>query len=108
MVTRGPDSVSTSQRVYFRRVRYEWDPEKDRRNQQKHGVSFAEAATVFLDENAATVPDDRFPVAEYRFRTTGYASTNRLLIVAHTERGDRVRIITARKVTRSEREQYER
>jgi uncharacterized DUF497 family protein len=93
--------------VYSDPVKYEWDPEKDRRNQRKHGVSFAEAATVFLDPRAATVPDGRFPVSEFRFRTIGYARTNRLLMVAHTERGDRIRIITARKATRLEREQYE-
>ena len=88
-------------------VEYEWDPEKDHENQAKHGVSFAEASTVFLDPLAATVPDDRYPLQEFRFRTTGYTLASRLVIVAHTERGDRIRIISARTTTPKERRQYE-
>jgi uncharacterized DUF497 family protein len=88
-------------------VEYEWDPEKDRINRRLHGVSFAEASTVFLDPLAATVPDNRFAVEEFRFRTTGYTVTNRLIIVAHTDRGDRIRIISAREVKTRERRQYE-
>jgi uncharacterized DUF497 family protein len=88
-------------------VEYEWDPEKDRANRRKHGVSFAEASTVFLDPRAATLPDDRYAVDEPRFRTTGYTIEDRLLIVAHADRGDRIRIIAAREVTRGERRQYE-
>lgn len=88
-------------------MEYEWDPEKDRISQQLHGVSFAEASTVFLDPLQATVPDDRFEYDEFRFRTIGYTVTNRLVIVAHAERHDRIRIITARGVTPKERRQYE-
>ena len=88
-------------------MEYEWDPEKDRINQRLHGVSFAEASTVFLDPLAATVPDERFAMDEFRFRTTGYTLTNRLVIVCHTDRGDRVRIISAREVAARERRQYE-
>jgi uncharacterized DUF497 family protein len=88
-------------------VEYEWDPEKDRINQRLHGVSFAEASTVFLDPLAATVLDDRFALEEFRFKTTGYTLTNRLIIVAHADRGDRIRIISAREVTVRERRQYE-
>ena len=88
-------------------MEYEWDPEKDRINRRLHGVSFAEASTVFLDPLAATVPDNRFAVEEFRFRTTGYTVTNRLIIVAHTDRGDRIRIISAREVKTRERRQYE-
>ena len=88
-------------------MEYEWDPEKDSINQHLHGVSFPEASTVFLDPLAATVPDERFAVDEFRFRTTGYTLTNRLVIVAHTDRGDRIRIISAREVTARERRQYE-
>lgn len=88
-------------------MEYEWDPEKDDANQRLHGVSFAEASTVFLDPLAATVPDERFAVDELRFRTTGYTLTNRLIIVAHTDRGDRIRMISARDVTARERRQYE-
>jgi uncharacterized DUF497 family protein len=76
-------------------------------NQALHGVSFAEASTVFLDPLAATVPDERFAAEEFRFRTTGYTLTNRLIIVAHTDRGERIRIISAREVTPRERRQYE-
>lgn len=92
---------------YAPAVEYEWDPEKDRRNQRRHGVSFAEASTVFLDPHAATVGDDRYAFEEFRFRTTGYTMANRLIIVAHTDRGERIRIISAREVTRKERGQYE-
>ena len=88
-------------------MEYEWDPEKDRINQRLHGVSFAEASTVFLDPLAATVPDERFAVDEDRFRTIGYTMTNRLVIVAHTDRADRIRMISAREVTPKERRQYE-
>jgi uncharacterized DUF497 family protein len=88
-------------------VEYEWDPKKDLENQALHGVSFAEASTVFLDPLAATVPDERFAFDEFRFRTTGYTMTNRLIIVAHTDRGDRIRIVSARDVTARERRQYE-
>ena len=88
-------------------MRYEWDPEKDRTNREKHGVSFAEAATVFLDPLQVTVVDERYSIEELRFRTIGYASTNRLVIVAHTDREKRVRIITARQATPRERRQYE-
>lgn len=88
-------------------MEYEWDPEKDKVNRRLHGVSFAEASTVFLDPLAATVPDERFALGELRFRTTGHTLTNRLVIVAHAERGDRIRIISAREVTTRERRQYE-
>ena len=88
-------------------MEYEWDPEKDRTNQAKHGVSFAEASTVFLDPLQVTVVDERHSIGEFRFRTIGYTVTNRLVIVAHTDRDDRVRIITAREASARERRQYE-
>jgi len=88
-------------------VEYEWDPEKDRLNREKHGVSFAEASTVFLDPFHITVLDDRYSIDEFRFRTVGHTTTNRLVIVAHADRNERVRIITAREVTARERRQYE-
>jgi uncharacterized DUF497 family protein len=88
-------------------VEYEWDPAKDRSNREKHGVSFAEASTVFLDARHITVPDERFEFDEFRFRTIGYTGTNRLVVVAHTDRDERVRIIMARDVTPRERRQYE-
>lgn len=88
-------------------MEYEWDPAKDRSNREKHGVSFAEASTVFLDELQITVPDERFALDEFRFRTIGYTATNRLVVVAHTDRSDRIRIIMAREATPRERRQYE-
>jgi len=88
-------------------VEFEWDTEKDELNQRKHGVSFAEAATVFRDRLHATVPDDRYTVEEARFRTVGQTLAGRLVTVAHTDRADRIRIISARLVTKNERRQYE-
>ena len=88
-------------------MEFEWDPEKDELNQRKHGVSFAEASTVFLDPLHATVPDDRYTVEESRFRTVGQTVAGRLVIVAHTDREDRIRIISARVTTNRERRQYE-
>lgn len=92
---------------YTPAVEYEWDPEKDRLNRLRHGISFAEASTVFLDPLAATVPDERFALEELRFRTTGLTLTNKLVIVAHSDRDDRIRIISAREITARERQQYE-
>ena len=88
-------------------MEFEWDPEKDRINQEKHGLSFAEACTVFGDPLARTVFDPRHSNTEYRYLTTGYTSSRRLVIVAHTERGDRARLITARDVKPKERRFYE-
>ena len=92
---------------YTANVEYEWDPEKDRINVEKHGVSFTEASTAFLDPLHVTVLDERHSIEEFRFRTIGYTAANRLIIVAHADRDDRVRIITAREATRRERRQYE-
>lgn len=92
---------------YTPRVEFEWDPEKDRINQQKHGISFAEAMTVFGDPLARTVFDPRHSIDEYRYLTTGYTSSQRLVIVAHTDRGERTRLITARDAKPKERRFYE-
>jgi uncharacterized DUF497 family protein len=88
-------------------VEFEWDAEKDRINQQKHGVSFAEAMTVFGDPLARTVSDPRHSVGEYRYLTTGYTSSGRLVIVAHTDRDERIRLITARDAKPKDRRFYE-
>jgi uncharacterized DUF497 family protein len=89
-------------------VEFEWDPEKAFANQEKHGVTFAEAATVFTsDPLARTVDDPRHSIGEFRFLTTGYSVGNRLLIIAHTDRGNRMRIITARLARPKERRFYE-
>ena len=88
-------------------MEFEWDPEKDESNQREHGVSFAEASTVFLDPLHATVLDERYALEELRFRTVGQTVAGRLIIVAHADRGDRIRIISARDATNRERRQYE-
>lgn len=100
-------SFSSAERDILALVEYEWDPEKDRINRQKHGVSFAEASTAFLDPLHITVRDERYSFEEFRFRTIGYTATSRLVIVAHADRDERVRIITAREATPRERRQYE-
>ncbi|MBV8370957.1 MAG: BrnT family toxin [Candidatus Eremiobacteraeota bacterium] len=84
---------------------FEWDARKARTNAAKHGVTFEEAATVFRDTLAITVPDDRF--AEQRWSTIGMSGYNRLLVVAHEDHGQRIRIISSRPATRHERKQYE-
>ena len=86
---------------------FEWDPEKARANLAKHGVSFDDARHVFDDPLAQTVPDRDHALAERRFRTIGLALDGRLVVVFHTERGDTIRIIGARRPTRREQQDYE-
>lgn len=88
-------------------IDFEWDPNKAARNLQKHGVSFEEAVTVFRDDFSISVPDPDHSLEEERFITVGLSSRNRLLMIAHTERGDSIRIISVRKLTPMERRQYE-
>lgn len=88
-------------------IRFEWDPIKALENLQKHDVALEESATVFRDDLSMTVPDPDHSTAEDRFITIGLSSRNRLLMVAHTERGDAIRIISARELTHRERRQYE-
>jgi hypothetical protein len=88
-------------------VNFEWDPAKARRNYQKHRVSFHEAATVFGDPLTITFPDPDHSSSEQRFITIGASGTNRILIVAHTDRGTNVRIMSARETTPRERKYYE-
>jgi len=88
-------------------VKFEWDPQKAAQNLSKHGVSFREAATVLGDSLGATVTDPDHSSAEDRYITVGSSNRGRLLLVAHTERGDRIRIISARELTRAERKAYE-
>ena len=106
---RCPRSIRDSRRNarYTFRVEFEWDPEKDRSNREKHSVSFAEARTVFGDPLHRTVEDPRYSVGEFRYLTTGYTSEHRLIIVAHTDRDERIRIITAREALPKERRFYE-
>ena len=86
---------------------FEWDERKAKQNIRKHGVSFEEAATVFGDQFSITIYDPLHSENEDRFVILGMSSKNRLLVVVHTERGDKIRIISARKATKKERKQYE-
>jgi len=86
---------------------FEWDPEKARSNVAKHDVSFDEASTAFRDTLSNTIGDPLHMGDEERFVLIGYSYRNRLLVVVHTERGDRVRIISARLVTKTERKCHE-
>ncbi len=88
-------------------MRFEWDARKASENLRKHTVSFEEASSVFFDPQSATGDDPDHSVEERRFVTFGASSSGRLLVVAHAERGDAIRIITAREVTRAERKLYE-
>ena len=86
---------------------FEWDPVKAASNLQKHGVSFAEGATVFFDPLSVTIVDPTHSVGEQRFVITGLSYQQRHLVVVHSDRGDRIRIISARLATSSERHNYE-
>ena len=86
---------------------FEWDIVKKRANLRKHGVSFAEAMTVFKDPLARIVRDHRHSTIEERFAILGTSSRGRLLTVMFTERGDRIRLISARRATIAERHSYE-
>jgi uncharacterized DUF497 family protein len=88
-------------------MQFEWDPGKARRNLRKHGVSFDEAVTAFYDPLSATFDDPDHSIGEQRYITVGFSSQNRLLIVGHTERGETVRIISARLATAHERKRHE-
>ncbi|MGH2373904.1 MAG: BrnT family toxin [bacterium] len=88
-------------------MRFEWDPEKARRNVAKHGVSFEEAATAFGDPLSLTIFDPDHSEEEDRFILLGQTYTGRLVVVVHTDRGQNVRIISARLATRRERKAHE-
>ena len=85
----------------------EWDPEKAASNYGKHGVDFHEAGTVLDDPLSTTFPDPDHSLDEQRYLTIGSSLSGRILVVAHTDRGDAVRLISARPVTPSERKFYE-
>ena len=85
-----------------------WDRRKAIANESKHGVMFEEAASVFRDSTAAVFDDYRHSEDEYREVIVGHSERNRLLIVNFTERDEIIRIISARKATKSEQRDYER
>ena len=86
---------------------FAWDPAKAAANLRKHGVSFPEATTAFADANSLTYLDPDHSSAEERWVLLGTSTRARLLVVVHTERGDAIRLISARKATRKERKIYE-
>jgi len=88
-------------------MEFEWNPDKAALNLEKHGVSFQEAATVFNDPLSMTFPDPEHSIGESRYVIIGLSRFGQLLVVAHTDRDAKVRIISARKATRQERRFYE-
>ena len=86
---------------------FEWDRAKAAANVAKHGVSFEEATTVFSDPLSVTGADPDHSLNEERFITFGVSIGDRLLAVAHADQGDTIRIISARRVTATERNIYE-
>ena len=88
-------------------LRFEWDSRKAQSNLAKHGVGFEEAATIFGDPLSRTISDPDHSLNEMRYITMGKALTRKLLVVVHTDRGDNIRLISARPVSRRERKYYE-
>ena len=88
-------------------MEFEWDPEKAAENLKSHGVAFTEAQIVFGDPLEVTIPDPDHSDGEFRFLSLGRSEADRLLVVSYTERGSRVRIISAREATPRERRDYE-
>jgi uncharacterized DUF497 family protein len=88
-------------------MKFEWDRGKAKSNLSKHGVSFEEAATVFGDPLSLTISDPGHSDEEDRFVTIGVSSKLRTIVLVHTDRGDHVRIVSARLATTRERKDYE-
>ena len=89
-------------------IEFEWDLNKAKTNLQKHRVAFGEAATIFSDGLSITIYDPDHSDQEDRYITIGTSGTGRFLMVAHTDRGGQIRIISARQLTRKERKAYEK
>lgn len=88
-------------------MQFEWDPKKAAVNAKKHGVTFEDASTVFGDPLAGTVSDPAHSEDEVRFVTIGQDASKRLIVVVHTDRGEAIRIISARPATAHEKKTYE-
>jgi uncharacterized protein len=88
-------------------LQFTWDPKKAAANLRKHGGGFPEAATAFADPHSITIADPDHSVGEERFVLIGQSDRRRLVVVAHVERGDLIRIISARPASRRERNTYE-
>ena len=86
---------------------FEWDPKKAKTNLEKHGVSFEEASTAFKDLLSLTIDDPLHSSDEERLILIGMSYNIRMLVIVHTESGDNIRIISARKATKKERNYYE-
>lgn len=87
---------------------FEWDDEKAISNLKKHGVSFEEGATIFNDPLIASISDPDHSKEEERYVSVGISVQGRLLVVVHTEREERIRLIGCRKATGTERKAYEK
>ncbi len=87
---------------------FEWDDKKAANNLTKHAVSFGEATTVFADSQSLTIPDPSHSELENRFITIGCSTPRKVIVVVHTERGDNIRIISARSASKRERIDYEK
>lgn len=88
-------------------LRFEWDPKKAELNRRKHGVSFEEAMTSFGDSLSLTIADPPHSHGEKHWVLVGFSKRGRLLVVVHVDRGDRIRIISARQATPREKKEYE-
>jgi uncharacterized DUF497 family protein len=88
-------------------IAFEWDPRKESANRRKHGVAFEEATTVFDDLLSVTIPDPDHAIDEDRFVIIGVSDHRNLLVVVHTIRGERIRLISARPAIKHERRKYE-
>ena len=88
-------------------LRFVWNPRKAVANEKKHGVGFPEATTVFDDTLSLTISDPAHSLGEERYLLLGMSSRRRLLVVAHLEKGESVRIISVRRANRRERRDYE-
>lgn len=88
-------------------MQFEWDPQKALANESKHGVSFAEASEVFDDDHSSATPDPDYSSDEARYLIFGVSRNGKYLVVSYTERGHRIRLISARTMTGRERKAYE-
>jgi uncharacterized DUF497 family protein len=88
-------------------MEFEWDVAKAESSVKKHGVSFAEAMTVFGDPLEVTIPDPDHSGGEFRFLSMGFSGQHRLLVVAYTERDGCIRLISAREAAPKERRRYD-
>lgn len=89
-------------------MEFEWDRKKAEKNQKKHGVDFVEASTVFTDPLELTISDPDHSTGEFRFLSIGRSNIGDLLVVSYTEQEEnRIRIISARRATKSEKKYYE-